>query len=356
MGGAHFKHMGVFIRALENHSKTLNYYIIVCEREEEKKVFCALFSEIKHKQYKFLERGSTKTFTGKFFYSFIWLVLYFNFRKKNLVFHGYIYQCILSVLLMSLGAFKRITIVNWGYTQLVPHSRNVKGWLRRLFRLAKLKGYEKVRFIALMKPDERVLKRYKPKEITTITYLQSDKTPDFLPYTRNNCILLGNSTWYIESYIDFIEKIRCKDANYSIKIMMSYGKKVTKEEENKLISLLNDRFNNRFQIISDFYNTEEYNKLIEDISCYVCNVKNQTGLGAIYTSIKIGRDVFLTGKNYIWLKGIGIKVFSIKDFLESYPQIPLLTVEERKNNRRILLDFLNTEKLIEQWMRFLCSV
>ena len=134
-----------------------------------------------------------------------------------------------------------------------------------------------------------------------------------------------------------------------MKILYSYGPEPSEEEEKHLISLLNRKFNNNYEFIKDFMPLEKYFDLIKESTCYVCNHDGQTGLGAIYSATRIGREVFVKGSNYLWLRKNGIKAFRIQDLISCYPNIPRLSHEELVHNRERILNFLDPQTIVSQW-------
>src|SRR4030042_4071084 len=91
---------------------------------------------------------------------------------------------------------------------------------------------------------------------------------------------------------------------------------------------------------------------------YISSIISQSGLGAIYLMLLLGKKVFLAGKNYDHLKKTGAVVFhsdqinelSFQDFCRP------LTTEEKEQNKTVIMKLLDCETLSLKWDQLYSSI
>lgn len=350
--GSQIKHMSWFVLNMEKYSECNHYYIPVCSSNQEKESFLKFFFDNNITHFKIYNKEEKSRLGKTFYYSLLWIDLLKNYRNDLLVFHGMTMRCLLSLLIHCIRGHKKLCYVNWGYVNIINRAANsgIRKIVSRIKNFFLIKEIRAFHIITLIEPDKRVLSVYKPQSINSIPYPFSQKNFVFSENRNNrNIMLLGNSRWYIQSYIDLIQMLpECDNDNF-VNILFSYGPSPKKEEENKLVSLLKNKFKDNYNLIQDFFPLEKYVELIANSTCYVCNHNRQTGLGAIFSAIRIGRDVFVKGSNLLWLRKIGVKAFSIQNLVRDYPDIPRLSIEDLKHNREILLSFYHPERIVPLW-------
>jgi hypothetical protein len=88
---------------------------------------------------------------------------------------------------------------------------------------------------------------------------------------------------------------------------------------------------------------------------YICDVKKQTGLGAIYTCLRLGKKLFLSGINYDWMKSLGCIVFDTGEIDQMEKEVFLqeISYEEKLNNYNIINSHLNLNRILNEWDVFL---
>lgn len=350
--GSQIKHIKNYVLCLKRYSALDHFYIIVCCNENEKEVCASFLKDFGTNNYKIIILNCTNKIKKNLLYTKVWLYLLTHWRKEKIVFHGMTLRCITSWILLNLNIFEHIFVVNWGYVKIIK--KPPKKILKRIATIIRnyivLREIQAFHIIALMNPDKRVLKTYRPKSITCIPYPNYLHLPVFSENNNSkNVLLLGNSKWYIKSYIELLKKIPPCNHNMFLNVMYSYGVTPTKEQENELMELLNSRFNKKYYIVDNFLSLDKYFELIRQSTCYICNHNGQTGLGAIYTALMIGRDVFIKGHNYLWLKKIGLNIFSINDFIRNYPSIPRNSTITARKNRECIVSFLDPQRIISIW-------
>ena len=114
-------------------------------------------------------------------------------------------------------------------------------------------------------------------------------------------------------------------------------------------------FRNNFILDTKLYPLNEYYSYMNNCDIYICAAQGQSGLGAIYTCLRLGKKVFLSGINYEWMKSLGCHVFHVdeidkmepKDFLDD------ISYKEKIDNYRIIRSYLNIEQILNKWNEFL---
>jgi len=127
---------------------------------------------------------------------------------------------------------------------------------------------------------------------------------------RESCykVLLGNSGLHVKSYLSALDNIKKFKNDITVTCMVNYG--LTRNNDYDL--LLNNGhsyFGKKFRCEEKMYSKEEYIKFLDIHDIYICNVKTQTGLGAISNCLRLGFKIFLDGYNYDWIKSLGYIVF-----------------------------------------------
>jgi hypothetical protein len=85
--------------------------------------------------------------------------------------------------------------------------------------------------------------------------------------------------------------------------------------------------------------------------------RKQAGLGAIYRTILYKGTVFLdnNGKNMEWLKYINVQAASIDDIPHySFEEfISVVNAQQKEENQQRFLQFVNKERLLNEWKDFI---
>ena len=134
--------------------------------------------------------------------------------------------------------------------------------------------------------------------------------------------------------------------NYSLKKDSEYM---------QLISLGKGLFGEDFHSDEEFYDYEDYIRYMNNCDVYVCSRESQTGLGAIYMCLSLGKKVYIHGKNLNWLRNhFHATVFDTDDIncnLSFSDFSKPLTVEEKMQNNKILID--NRMISYDKWVNYL---
>jgi hypothetical protein len=163
-------------------------------------------------------------------------------------------------------------------------------------------------------------------------------------------ILLGNSGRCIDSYYEDLEKLKIYiNNNISLDCMLNYGS--TEIENSNLIKTGTLIYSTKFKAHTVLWPKEQYYNFMHKFDIYVSSKKTQSGLGAIYLLLLLGKKVFLAGKNFEHIKKSGaiifhsdqIKEFPFQDFYRP------LTIDERKHNYSVIMKLLDCEALALKW-------
>lgn len=166
-------------------------------------------------------------------------------------------------------------------------------------------------------------------------------------------ILLGNSGNCIDSYYQDLEKLKVYiNNNISIDCMLNYGS--TEEQNSSLIKSAALVYSTKFKAHTALWPKEQYYNFMNQFDIYISSRRTQSGLGAIYLLLLLGKKVFLAGKNFEHIKNSGaiifhsdqINEFSFQDFSRE------LNKDEKKHNYFAIMDLLDCKALALKWDQF----
>lgn len=251
---------------------------------------------------------------------------------RNILLHGKVLG--LGTMLWLRLFLRRIVLIHWGgYISI--RGRKSSFFLARSFGLLN-------HIFVLMEPEEAMVKAISPNiRVSTLSYVSSDSTGvQHCDYTKQS-LLIGNSSWSVDAYDDFLKTHRF-DGWGKIICMLNYGMENAQERVVDFIEKYHQRFGSAFSPWTETVPIEQYKETMKNSAFYVCPAAWQTGLGAIYTGVWMGKTLFLRGDNYEWAKILGLKVYNIDDISDfSYDAINILglTAEERHQNRECLKSY-----------------
>lgn len=160
-----------------------------------------------------------------------------------------------------------------------------------------------------------------------------------------NAIIIGNSGTMSGNHLDVFDKI--KDLNWTartIVVPLSYGNETYIKE---ILEEGKTTFGAQFKPLTDFMPLNEYNQTIKQCGvALLCNYRQQA-VGNTISLLWFGSKVFLSTNNpfYHYLKRIGVEVFCYESDLNDQSSLKLLSNETIQNNRKALLNHLNTNLL-----------
>lgn len=323
---------------------------------------------------KYIELYSSIEFDNYLFCSnlFEFLKIIRKYKNDVVLFHGGKYKWHFTSLFAGV---KNINWVCWGGGTVVSKSSSYK-W--KLFTPFMRYIYSKYQTIAVLMEEDRIglAENFNVNEakIFLVPYSSSDpninknlylsllesnnkETLDLNGQTKNKTkplILLGNNSGNIKGYIELLDQLKMYAGKIRVQCMLHYS--VTKNDTyDTLIELGNKLYGSDFRSNEEFYDRgKDYIKYMNTCDVYICNAENQRGLGAIYTTLSLGKKIYLTGKNYSWIKSLNTIIYNVEmindelvfdDFIK-----PLKYDEQLINNGAILELRKKSEK---RWFDYL---
>lgn len=157
-------------------------------------------------------------------------------------------------------------------------------------------------------------------------------------------IIIGNSGFMSGNHLDVFEKIKPYRLEGKIIVPLSYG---ISSYIKQIVASGEIIFRGKFHPLTEFYPIEEYNKILSGCGIAILNNKRQQAVGNTIALLWFGSKIFLSKKNpfYLYLKRIGVIVYSYEDDLNKTSIVNLLTLSEVAHNRKMLTDNLGRKRL-----------
>jgi hypothetical protein len=331
-----------FIKYKNNEDQ---FFMIVSEKGLDIDLYNDLFAQLNNSNYQLIDSFKNLKQEGS------------RFKNKKIILHGVPYKWMAYFVF---NGFKDVRWVCWGHGA----SINKYNWKSILFTPLKKIIYQRLTKIAVLMPHdaESLRKDYKVTNITQLSYFG---TIDQFPFTEEHIkctnnpldikrIYLGNNSSSIRTYLPLTKKLSKFKDYVTINCMLNYAFNESQvsqqlESEGKRI------YGDRFKMDTELYPLDEYYKYMDKCDIYICDVKKQTGLGAIYTCLRLGKKLFLSGINYHWMKSLGCIVFHTDeiDKMENEVFLQELSYEEKLNNYNIINSHLSLNRILNEWDVFL---
>ncbi|WP_313138960.1 hypothetical protein [Myroides sp.] len=259
--------------------------------------------------------------------------------------------------------YPRVSWVCWGAGAKI----NYNNWKSIIFTPFKYWLYKSFCKIGVLMPqDGQSLKKdYKVVNPTLVRYLGSaskfpfsiDKVKELFDANvdkKHYKVYLGNNSSCINSYLGLIEALPKFELSVKVNCMLNYSFKESRVSEN-LAKRGQTIFGDNFIMDTNLYSLEEYYDYMSNCDVYVCGLKQQTGLGAIYTCLRLGKKLYLDGINYEWMISLGCKVFHVSELKGINEDVFLqsLTYNEKLENYHIINNHLDEDLIIENWKTFM---
>lgn len=325
---------------LKNFPKGGHHYLLIGDKTSNFNIYQKIFNEYDYDEYTYLK-------------SFGQLIREFNrFKDHKIILHAGPYYWMLYLILRS----KDVNWVCWGSGAKI--NLNFKSWF---FTPLKIFLYRKFHSVgALMIQDTDTLKYdFGLDVVHTLSYFDIS---DVFPYSEkkltldlsiSNTIYVGNNSSCLDSYFIIIKKLARFNESLNVLCMANYSFKET-EKSNNLKKLGHEIFGNNFTLDTTFYTLEDYYDYMNKCDIYICGVEKQTGLGAIYTALRLGKKVFLSGKNFEWIKTLGCHIYHVNDIekmnIANFKSH--LTIEQKLENYKLITQFLSPEIIKNKWIAF----
>jgi hypothetical protein len=358
------------IESIIKFSGHKHFFVVVGVNESNKCYYNDLFLRYHYSQYIYINEKSSskktriisdisKRFLKTEFHNFeIDLLKYIpSLSNPVIVLHGD--YSTMFYLLLCLNRDVHKNWVCWGHIYFLHKEMN-----KRLYKIRNTvykniySSYSNI--ICLMQPDSNELKNlYKLKNTLFLPYY--DEFPliieklKLVETNKDNTIriLLGNSGRCIDSYYEDLGKFKIYiNNNISIDCMLNYGS--TEIENLNLIKTGTLIYGTKFKAHTVLWPKEQYYNFMNKFDIYISSKKTQSGLGAIYLLLLLGKKVFLAGKNFEHIKNMGAIVFHSDQIYEfSFQDFSCpLTIDERKHNYSVTMKFLDCESVALKWDHF----
>lgn len=276
-------------------------------------------------------------------------------KESEIYLHGAPYSWMIYLIFHG---YRNINWICWG----AGARTNYKNYKSVLFHPLKKWIYKKFNKVAVLMPQDKysLENDYDLKNIRRVTYTSA---ADAFPYTdqkilenKNRCnrniVYIGNNSSSIKSYLG-LAKLLSRFDNIEVVCMLNYSFKESNVSR-ALLKYGQSNFGGRFSFDTQLYSLNDYFDYIDRCDIYLCGVKKQTGLGAIFTSLRLGKKVYLAGQNYEWIASLGCCIFHI-DELKTISRDDFLTpisVEQKIRNYKVVSNLFDKEEVLKQWESF----
>lgn len=281
------------------------------------------------------------------------LEILFRHRGLPILLHGTDPNWRLCALL-TLGLIRSLSWVCWGnvpkLTAASPVQKLRKAWfcagLRRMTRI-----------VCLLEGDAKAFREEldcpRAMVLSYVAELTANADPSLLVETPSVSpvrILLGNNAHYLDRYSAALDLLAPFKENIVLTSMLNYGPKegfALDAFEAKAQSMLGDAYRPWKSVVP----INEYVDVLKKHDIYLCNVDSQTGLGAIYHMLLLGKKLFLQGINLEWVRKLGFIAFGTET-IETTPfeewSRPLDASEKRHNFDR-MRDQFDVTRVSGRW-------
>ena len=363
-----FFHSIDIIDSTISKSKFHHYFLIVGINCKNRSVFDKLFTAKDYKDYKYFYDSDENINCEKPIVQKLYNIVGNYIKKYELDILKYICKNNLKILILHSNYSTLFYLILSFYWRLNKNwycwgsifNKNKSIFRKILLTAIYMRIYKSFNnIICTMEPDCIQLKtefnvknvHYLPYlNINTIetSYLEIDKkTNDRIK------IVLGNSGQCLESYYQLIEMLkRFINKDITIDCLLNYGGSEFRNID--FINYSKTIYGRKIKAHTSILAKDDYVKLMKEFDIYISSVTTQSGLGAIYLMLKLGKKVFLAGSNYQHIKNLGAIVFhsdTISELSFDVFSTPL-TINEKRNNYEIINNLKNCEILSIRWENF----
>lgn len=286
------------------------------------------------------------------------------FAKRNkqypFLLHGMTYAC-MSTLILSKA---KLNWVCWGGGSFI----NWKNWKSILFIPFKFLIYHRFRsIITLMTGDKITLEHdLLLKGVKVLSYyayntvhfkdwfIEQNKKKEV--HTGKLAVLLGNNGHCIDNYYELLNMLSRFRGQITVNCMLQYPQvdaRVLSDLKNKGKTIFGK---DSFFCDMEMLETEAYYVYMSKFDIYICGTAEQSGLGAANTSIKLGKKVYLKGKNLHWMRSRGFLVFDLNDIENGSKDdfFTPLTDEQKKFN--FDKQYAGLDEVKNRWIQYLQEI
>jgi len=158
---------------------------------------------------------------------------------------------------------------------------------------------------------------------------------------KKDMVIIGNSRSIYNNHIDVIELIEKSYYNNQLSFLIPFSYGMENYYTNEIKRLVNITHKN-IVLLENFMPYESYFDLVGGAKAAVFNCYRQMAMGNIFEFLNSGIKIYLSNHNiiYQWLKDLGLKIFTIEEFVSDLESDNLeLSSEDKKRNILILNNF-----------------
>lgn len=325
------------------------YYLLVRSKKDDRdSVYINLFNEFDNKDFKIV-------------YSFNELKKASdNYKDAKIILHGVPYKW---MFFFYMKKFKDVNWICWGGGV----RTNLKNWKSVIIAPIRKIMYGSFNKVGVLMPQDATLLQnsFGLKNISLLSYFGSVNT---FPYKEEDLlkikddpkesirVYLGNNSSCIKSYISLCNELAVHKNGIEINCMLNYSFKEN-ESSQKLREVGTEIYQNKFNMDTKLYPLNEYYVYMDLCDIYICDMQKQTGLGAIFTCLRLGKKIFLSGANYEWMVDLGCKVYHVNDIkaMKSEEFMKEISDLDKIKNFRIVTSYLDRHRIIGDWNSFFYS-
>lgn len=173
------------------------------------------------------------------------------------------------------------------------------------------------------------------------------RDPELIPIKKQtkqeSYIQVGNSADPSNNHYAIVDILQ-EYNNIKVFFPLAYG---SEKYKNALIKYARKKLGERFVPILDYMTFDDYNSYMATVDIAVFNHNRQQGMGNIIGLLSLGKKVVMRKDitPYKFFTELGLVIASIEecDFLEP------LSSDDAINNKKIMKDYFNTERLKSNW-------
>lgn len=278
------------------------------------------------------------------------------YQADKIILHGLFDIKLVIILCINPWLLKKCYWVIWG-GDLYCHQDNVmpRSLYKSICEVFRRFAIKRLGYLVTYIPGDidRVRSWYGAKGVYCKCIMYISNTFDAVPISNDSknkeiSIQIGNSADSVNNHIDVFELIKYQgERSIKIYVPLSYG---NKDYANKIISLGNDMFGDKFIPIVDFMSIEKYIQYMTNIDIAIFNHTRQQGMGNLISFLGLGKTVYIRDSTSQWdlMNELNILVKSIDDYDGS-----TLSIEQSVHNIKKVKDIFSCENLCQQWRSIL---
>ena len=165
-------------------------------------------------------------------------------------------------------------------------------------------------------------------------------------------VYLGNSGNCVGSYFNLLRMLDGFVSKIEIHCMLQYIPASAEEQVKQLIVMGREIFGTDFHPDTTYMDEDAYIDYMNRCDIYICGAENQSGLGAIYTCLSLGKKIYITGKNLEHIVNSNYIVYKLSS-LDTSLMEPLTESAIRWNSN---LRFSQLDSIRQGWLKYLSSL